>query len=318
MQKLIIIILITAFIAASFRLNTENKKLPKTTEELGELLFFDPILSRDSSISCASCHKPEFSFADNVALSPGIEGRLGNRNTPSAMNMANRKSFFLDGRAATLEEQALGPIANPLEMDLPIDKAIERLKSNLFYNKAFKKLFKEGVTEKTLGKAIADFERTLEGAATPFDKWAKGEKDAISESAKRGHKIFIEKAKCFDCHFGPDFTNDDFKNIGLYNGKEYNDAGRFNVTRDSADLGKFKVPGLRNIAFTAPYMHDGSLKTLRDVIDYYDNPSKFVKGSINTDTLITPLGLTEQDKQDLEAFLLTLSEKKSLERFTKK
>lgn len=318
MKKLFILILVISFAVAAFQLNTANKKLPKTTQELGEILFFDPILSRDSSISCASCHKPEFSFADNVALSPGVEGRLGNRNTPSAMNMASRSFFFLDGRAETLEEQALGPIANPVEMDLPIDKAIERLKVNSFYNKAFNKIFKEGITPKTLGTAIADFERTLEGGSTPFDRWAKGDKDAISESAKRGHKIFIEKAKCFDCHFGPDFTRDDFRNIGLYNGKEYNDAGRFNVTRDSADLGKFKVPGLRNIAYTAPYMHDGSLKTLREVIDYYDNPDNFVKDRINTDKLITPLNLTEQEKQDLEAFLVTLSEQKSIERFLNK
>lgn len=318
MKKFIVIICLISFAALAFQINNSKQKLPKTKEELGELLFFDPILSRDSSISCASCHKPEFSFADNVALSPGVDGRLGNRNTPSAMNMANRSFFFLDGRASSLEEQALGPIANPVEMDLPIEQAIERLKSNAFYNKAFKKFFKEGITPQTLGKAIADFERTLEGHATPFDRWAKGEKDAISESAKRGHKIFIEKAKCFDCHFGPDFTRDDFRNIGLYNGKEYNDAGRFNVTGDSTDLGKFKVPGLRNIAYTAPYMHDGSFKTLRDVIDYYDNPDKFVKNRINTDPLITPLNLTEQEKQDLEAFLLTLSEQKSIERFLNK
>lgn len=318
MKKIIVIICLISFAALAFQINNSKQKLPKTKEELGELLFFDPILSRDSSISCASCHKPEFSFADNVALSPGVDGRLGNRNTPSAMNMANRSFFFLDGRASSLEEQALGPIANPVEMDLPIEQAIERLKSNAFYNKAFKKFFKEGITPQTLGKAIADFERTLEGHATPFDRWAKGEKDAISESAKRGHKIFIEKAKCFDCHFGPDFTRDDFRNIGLYNGKEYNDAGRFNVTGDSTDLGKFKVPGLRNIAYTAPYMHDGSFKTLRDVIDYYDNPDKFVKNRINTDPLITPLNLTEQEKQDLEAFLLTLSEQKSIERFLNK
>lgn len=318
MKKVIVIIGIIAFATAAFQLNSKSKKMPKNTEELGELLFFDPILSRDSSISCASCHKPEFSFADNVALSPGVEGKLGNRNTPSAMNMASRNSFFLDGRAATLEEQALGPIANPVEMDLPIDKAVERLKANTFYNKAFKKIFNEGITPHTLGKAIADFERTLEGGSTPFDLWAKGDKTAITESAKRGHKIFIEKAKCFECHFGPDFTNDDFKNIGLFNGKEYNDAGRYNVTRDSADLGKFKVPGLRNIAYTAPYMHDGSLKTLREVIDYYDNPDKFVKNRINTDTLIVPLNLTEQEKQDLEAFLITLSEQKSISRFLNK
>lgn len=318
MKKFIVIICLISFAALAFQINNSKQKLPKTKEELGELLFFDPILSRDSSISCASCHKPEFSFADNVALSPGVDGRLGNRNTPSAMNMANRSFFFLDGRASSLEEQALGPIANPVEMDLPIEQAIERLKSNAFYNKAFKKFFKEGITPQTLGKAIADFERTLEGHVTPFDRWAKGEKDAISESAKRGHKIFIEKAKCFDCHFGPDFTRDDFRNIGLYNGKEYNDAGRFNVTGDSTDLGKFKVPGLRNIAYTAPYMHDGSFKTLRDVIDYYDNPDKFVKNRINTDPLITPLNLTEQEKQDLEAFLLTLSEQKSIERFLNK
>jgi cytochrome c peroxidase len=318
-KNLSVILLILSFVFVAFKINTDAaRKQPKTSEELGEMLFFDPILSRDSSISCASCHKPQFAFADNIALSPGVEGRLGNRNTPSAMNMAGRSSFFLDGRAETLEEQALGPIANPVEMDLPIEEAIKRLKRNAFYNKAFNKLYKEGLSPKTLGKAIADFERTLEGTSTPFDQWANGDKNAISESAKRGHKLFIEKAKCFDCHLGPDFTFDDFKNIGLYNQKDLNDAGRFNVTRDSADLGKFKVPGLRNVALTAPYMHNGSFKTLREVIDYYDNPSHFVTGSINTDTLITPLNLSEQEKQDLEAFLHTLTETKSIERFMKK
>jgi cytochrome c peroxidase len=296
----------------------DEQELPKTIAELGEKLFFDTILSRDYSISCGSCHIPEFAFADNKALSPGVEGKLGNRNTPSAMNMLSRSSFFWDGRAKTLEEQALGPIENPVEMDLPIPQAIERLNENSFYKKAFAKFFDEGITANTLAKAIATFERTLEGAATPFDKWMNGDENAISESAKRGHKIFLDKAMCFECHFGPDFTPDEFRNIGLYNGKNLNDEGRFTVTKDSSDLGKFKTPGLRNIALTAPYMHDGSFATLREVIEYYNDPDSFMHGSVNRDTLIRKLFLTKEEMDDLEDFLNSLTETKSIQRFLKK
>jgi len=290
----------------------EKKEYAPSVEKLGERLFFDPILSRDSTVSCASCHKPEFAFADNAPLSKGVQGRKGTRNAPSAMNMADRNHYFWDGRAATLEEQAMGPIENPVEMDLPLTEAVLRLKNSPYYKKSFEVLFGSEPTKELLAKAIAEFERTLETSNTPFDDYIrKNDTSALSASARRGLDLFNGKARCFDCHFGVDFTgNDQFRNIGLYNGKDLNDKGRYEVTKNPADLGKFKTPGLRNIALTAPYMHNGMHKTLREVIEYYNDPDKFVPNSINRDTLIKPLGLTEQEMKDLENFLLSLTDRR--------
>jgi cytochrome c peroxidase len=225
--------------------------------------------------------------------------------------MSARDSYFWDGRAATLEEQALMPIQNPDEMNLSIAEAVKRLNKDKKYSAWFRKIYREAPNASNLAKALAAFERTLETSDTDFEKFMAGDKQAISEDAAAGRKLFIDKARCFDCHFGPDFTVDEFKNIGLYTGHSGDDVGRFAITKDSADLGKFKVPGLRNIALTAPYMHDGRFKTLRQVIEYYEDPSLFVKGSINIDTTFAkPLGLTEKEKQQLEAFLLTLTDKR--------
>jgi cytochrome c peroxidase len=284
--------------------------------QLGEKLFFDPILSRDSTISCASCHKPEHGFADITATSKGVFGRIGNRNTPSCMNMSTRNSYFWDGRAETLEEQAMGPIENPAEMDLPLTLAVKRLSRNDYYHRSFYNIYGQKANKELIAQAISAFERTLETSKSSFDKYMRNDdKKAISESAKRGHDVFLNKGKCFECHFGGDFSgNDDYKNIGLYNGKDLNDKGHFEVSGKESDLGKFKTPGLRNIAVTAPYMHNGMHKTLMEVIDYYNEPDKFVKNSINRDTLIQPLGLTETEKKDLESFLLSLTD----ERFSKK
>lgn len=287
----------------------ENKPEPTTKEELGELLFSDPILSQNNQISCASCHIPNFAFADTSKLSKGVDGKLGSRNTPSAMNMNDRLFFFHDGRSETLEGQAAGPIENPVEMNLPIAEAIKRLNANENYKNYFKKIYKESPNRINLLDAIASFERTLETSNTPFDRFMKGDEKAMSEAAKRGQKIFNIKGKCFDCHFGPDFTGDQFRNIGLYNGKELNDRGRSEISKDSADIGKFKVPGLRNIAITAPYMHNGMFNTLSEVIDYYDTPTAFVKGSINSDSLLLkPLELTKAEKSDLLEFLHALTD----------
>lgn len=291
----------------------EKTKQITTETELGEKLFFDPILSRDSSKSCASCHKPEFAFADNSPTSEGVFKRMGVRNTPSAMNMTDRNFYFWDGRAETLEEQALGPIENPVEMDLPLSLAIRRLLQNKEYLEAFQHVYGKTPDRALLASAIAAYERTLETSDTPFDHYVSGKDTTLlSESAKRGLNIFNTKGKCFDCHFGVDFTgNDRFKNIGFYNGENLNDEGRYVVTGNKKDLGAFKVPGLRNIAQTAPYMHDGQLKTLKEVIEYYDTPDKFIANSINRDTLLSkPLGLSKQEKDDLENFLLSLSDRR--------
>lgn len=285
---------------------------PSTAEELGEQLFFDPLLSLDSSISCGSCHLKEFAFADTAQFSLGVKGQLGTRNTPSSMNMLARPYFFYDGRAASLEEQVLMPIHNPIEMALPVSELLIRL-NNSPYKAWFEQIYGHAPDSSNLSAALAAFIVSLESVGdSPFDQWMGGDTAALTPAQVRGRLIFNEKGKCFDCHFGPDFTGDEFRNIGLFNGQEgLNDQGRFAISQDSSDLGKLKVPGLRNIALTAPYMHNGQFKTLAEVVDYYDNPSQFVQGSINRDSLLAqPLQLTAQEKADLVAFLEALTDKK--------
>lgn len=282
---------------------------PLTRAKLGEQLFFDPVLSGDRSLSCASCHKPQFAFADTVAFSAGIHGQPTKRNTPSITNQSGRPSFFWDGRAASLEEQAKQPIISVDEMGLPIDEAVKRLNADSAYVRAFRKLFNSVPTEKNLLQALAAFERTLETANSPYDRYINGDDKAISPEAARGRLLFIGKANCNNCHSGEDFTADRFKNIGLYNGTTLKDAGRFEVTKDSAQLGFFKVPGLRNVAVTAPYMHNGMFKTLREVIQYYNKPDAVIHDGIKRDlSLNTPLNLTDTEINELEAFLKTLTD----------
>lgn len=282
-----------------------------TKSALGQKLFNDKILSKDNSISCASCHLPEYGFSDTTAFSKGIEGRSTTRNTPSVLNMKNRPYFFWDGRAKTLEQQALMPIAHPDEMGLPIKEAVARLNASAEYRKLFLRIFKTLPNSKNLGLAFAAFERTLETDSSRFDAYIDDLVD-FTASEERGRKLFIsERTKCFDCHRGPDFTDDQFKNIGLFDGYALNDSGRYLISRKKDDLGKFKTPGLRNIALTAPYMHNGMFQTLEEVIDYYNNPGAFVLNPINMDsTMGAPIGLNKQEKADLLAFLKTLTDKR--------
>ena len=296
------------FIIFSFM---EEKNIEiKNKAALGKKLFSEKILSKDSSVSCASCHKPQFAFADTVAFSTGIEGKLTKRNTPSVLNMKNRPYYFWDGRAASLEEQSLMPIQNPDEMGLPIDKAVERLNASAEYKMLFQKIFKQKPAAKNIAAAFSAYEQTLETVNSKFDDWSNN-LSKLSASEERGRQVFIsDKAKCFNCHRKEDFTTDEFKNIGLYNGSSINDAGRFNITKNETDLGKFKIPGLRNIGVTAPYMHNGMFKTLEEVIDYYNNPLKFINDPVNIDeALKKPLGLLEKEKKDLISFLKTLTDK---------
>ncbi len=307
-----LIVTTTAILTIAFlviRKDTEN--IPGDKVTLGRQLFFDPILSSTRKISCASCHKPEFAFADSSVISPGVYDRKGTRNTPSAMNLTDDVSFFWDGRAATLEEQALLPIASPHEMDLPVDSAVTRLNSSEHYRRAFRQVFGQLPDARNLAQALAGFQRSLETADTPFDDWRLNDNaDAVSESVKRGFAIFNSKARCFQCHFGPNFNNTEFRNIGLFDGKILQDSGRASVTGRSGDLGKFKIGPLRNVALTAPYMHNGMFRTLREVIDYYDDPDKVVPDPINRDSLLSrPLNLTEQEKTDLENFLRSLTDR---------
>ena len=205
------------------------------------------------------------------------------------------------------------PIQNPDEMGLPIEEAVLRLNKSREYRLLFQKIFGQKPTAQNLAAAFSAFEQTLETVDSKFDDWSNDLKK-LTAREERGRQLFLgDKAKCFDCHRMEDFTTDEFKNIGLYNGKELPDAGLFNLTKKEADLGKFKTPGLRNVAVTAPYMHNGMFKTLEEVLDYYNDPRKFVIDPLNIDeTLKDPLGLTDREKQDIIIFLRTLTDKKYL------
>jgi cytochrome c peroxidase len=297
--------------------NQETKSILKkpsinTKVDLGKKLFFDPILSLDQSISCASCHQPQFAYADNKAFSTGVNDSLGARNTPSVMNMASRPFFFHDGRAPSLEAQAIMPVENPVEMNLSFTEAVRRINTNKEYLNLFQQIYKGEPNSASITNALAEFQRSLESdGSAPHDIWMNDiDTNALTISQQRGREIFIsDEFKCFGCHFGPDFTGDEFRNIGLFDGKILLDKGRFDVTKDSNDIGKFKTPGLRNIALTAPYMHNGMFNTLEEVIDFYSNPYDFVEKPINLDTLmVEPLNLSAQQKGDLINFLHSLTD----------
>jgi cytochrome c peroxidase len=295
------------FISFSFK---EDETNAITKAGLGKKLFSEKLLSKDYSVSCASCHIPQYAFADTLALSIGINGNETMRNTPSVLNMKNRPYFYYDGRAATLAEQALFPIAHEQEMGLPIADAVKRLNENSLYKKLFLQVFKEKPTAKNLGAAFEAYEKTLETVNSRYDDWA-NDKLTFTSAEERGRKLFVgEKAKCFDCHFGDDFTGDQFKNIGLYNENFLTDSGRYRITKKETDLGKFKVPGLRNIAVTAPYMHNGIFATLEEVLRYYNNPKGFFPHQVNIDTNFNkPLNLSAKEQSDIILFLKTLTDR---------
>lgn len=304
---LLSLVSITVYLLVAF--SAPPKVLSKA--KLGEQLFHEKILSKDSSISCASCHIPEYGFSDTVAFSMGIYGRPTTRNTLPVLNMKNRPYFFWDGRAGSLEQQSLMPIAHPDEMGLPIKEAVARLNQSKVYRELFLRTFGAVPNANNLAAAFAAFEKTLETDSSRFDL-SFDDSTQMTEQEERGRKLFIsEKTKCFDCHRMQDFTTDEFLNIGLYDGKGLNDPGRYKVTGKKEDLGKFKTPGLRNVAVTGPYMHNGMFKTLEEVVEYYNNTGAFVLNPINMDNRVAvPLGLTRQEKADLVAFLKSLTDKR--------
>ncbi len=305
-----ILIAILAFCFTALQSGISNTA-PSSKADLGRLLFFDRILSADRTVSCSSCHLPEYAFADTSAASIGIGRHIGLRNTPSSMNLSLQNAFFWDGRAKTIEEQALVPIENPTEMNLSIPEAVRRLQQSKTYAAYFKKIFNAPPSRENLAACLAAFERTFETSDTPFDNWKLNDDEkAVSESAKRGFALFNGKGKCVQCHFGADFTTNQFRNIGLFNGKNLNDSGRSVISGKKEDLGKFKVGSLRNIAVTAPYMHNGMFKTLEEVIDFYNDPAKIITDAINRDSLLSrPMNLTTEEKSDLKAFMVALTDK---------
>jgi cytochrome c peroxidase len=273
--------------------------------ELGRALYFDPRLSADGTVSCATCHDPAKAFTDNLPVSTGIRGQKGGRSAPTVINRAYSLAQFWDGRAGTLEEQALGPMANPIEMGHTHMAIVESLKNLQGYRDLFQAAFgsADDITIENAAKAIATFERTVLSGNSAYDKYKAGNKKALSAPQIRGLKVFTQKAKCDQCHEGVNFTTNEYHNLGVGMDKPNADAGRFVVTKKQEDFGSFKTPTLRDIARTAPYMHDGSLRTLEEVVEFYD------RGGIlnrNLDEKIKPLHLTRDDKSDLVEFLKAL------------
>jgi len=270
---------------------------------LGRKLFFDPILSEDRTVSCASCHQPDLGFASADPVSIGIHGKQGRRNSPSILNTAYRTSVFWDGRTKSLEEQALEPIQNPLEMGSDLEMIVERLQEDAEYKQLFLEAFDREPTAESLGKAIASFQRVLLSGDHAVDRFRAGEFKALTTEERNGMWIFESKGQCWRCHSGANFTDEGFHNTGVSWGKEPLDLGRFEVTDVKYDRGKFKTPSLRSVALTAPYMHDGSVKTLREVVDFYNEGG--VKNP-HLENTINPLNLTERELEFLTAFLESL------------
>jgi cytochrome c peroxidase len=251
---------------------------PPTPERvrLGRWLFFDKRLSADNTISCASCHRPEHGFSEPTPTSTGVGGQVGGRKAPSFTNQAwtALPHFFWDGRAASLEEQAGGPMINPIEMGTQDHKVVvDKLSAIKGYAKYFQEAFgSPEITIERVTKAIADYERTRMSGNSPWDRWRAGDQSAVSSDVKKGHLLFFGNAFCNNCHKGPNLTDSDFHNLGVGWNEQtqtFADEGRFAVTKKESDKGAFKTPSLRDVSKRAPYMHDGSVKTLKEVVELY-------------------------------------------------
>jgi cytochrome c peroxidase len=292
------------------------KDNPPTAETiaLGRRLYYDPALSMDGSVSCASCHGPEHGFSDGKRVSNGVQNKTGTRNSPTVLNSAYFDVQFWDGRAPSLEVQAEGPVQNPVEMAHTLKGVEARLNADPSYRAQFAAAFgPRPITYEMVEKAIATFERTVVTGNSPFDRWKYGhDENAVNESVKRGFVVFTSKDKgnCAACHLvGNDYallTDNKFHNVGIgVHVDKIADKGRYDVTKNEADRGAFKTPSLRNVALTAPYMHDGSLKTLKEVVDYYIGGGN---SNAHLDKNMRVLDfLTGQERADLQAFLESLT-----------
>jgi len=318
----------------------EDNRLTRERIELGRTLYFDTRLSKDGSVSCATCHDVTRGFTDQRPVSEGIRGQLGKRNAPTTLNVALLQSLFWDGRSPSLEHQARQPILNPVEMGMPDEQAaLSAIRAVPEYQEAFKKAYGREVNYEDVGRAIAAFERTLVFMDSPFQKFFQGDQSAISPQAQAGWELFNGKGRCATCHpfnaSNPLGTDNRFHNVGvsarhqdfealarkalqalredpsekkldeLAVGTDLSELGRFMVTHNRADIGAFRTPLLLNIGITAPYMHDGSMATLWDVMDHYNRGGEanpFLDGGIE------PLALTEEEIDQLVAFLFTLTD----------
>ena len=285
-------------------LHPEGNELTQERVDLGKMLFYEKALSLDSSISCATCHPQAKAFADNEAVSIGIQNRLGFRNVPVLGNVAYHPYFFREGGSPSLEAQVLGPICNFDEMGFNARELADRLKLDSTYQQLARKAYERPMDLWVITRALSAFERTLITGDSPWDHFIQGDSSALSSSEKRGWDLFqSERLACTQCHSGIDFSDYSFQNNGLYS--QYEDKGRYRASFDTADIGKFKVFSLRNVELTGPYMHDGSLTSLEEVIEHYNSGGK---QPANQSKLIKPLGLTETEKTDLIAFLKALTD----------
>lgn len=304
----------------------KENPLTRAKVELGRQLYFDKRLSSDNTISCASCHHPDEGWGRHTQFGIGVRDQEGGRNSPISYNRILSGPQFWDGRAATLEEQAVGPIANPIEMANTHENAVKTLKKIPGYQMQFKKIFKDGITIDNVGKAIAAFERSVVTGPTPFDyqeqlkpflkldkedledfkeeyeaALAMTKKHPMSDSAKRGMKLFFsEEVNCAACHLGPNLADEKYHNLGVGMDADKPDLGRYEVTKQEKDKGAFKTPTIRNVEQSAPYMHDGSLETLEEVVEHYNKggtPNPWLSDKVKK------LNLSAQDKKDLVAFM---------------
>ncbi len=284
---------------------------------LGRSLFFDPTLSKNKNIACASCHKPSNSFADNIRFSVGTNGETLPRNTPALTSLSGQVNFFLDGRATSLKEQLNDVLTNPKEMDMTIEELLNRINASSSYRSSFNSIYgTSSISYKQIEECILIYEKSLVSNSSKFDRFFAGDTNVFSNLEKLGLSLFVGKANCIECHKGPNFRDNEFHNIGIVT----DDVGRQNIDKVGvknefemtpypffATHKAFKTPSLRNVANTAPYFHNGSAKTLQDVIENYD------KGGLSQDRTgiakaIRPIGLSVKEKEALEAFLNTLSD----------
>lgn len=283
-----------------------DNPLTKEKIELGRAIFFDKRMSKDNTIACASCHMAKKGFADGMPVSTGIKGQKGGRSAPVSFNRVYSKAQFWDGRAATLEDQSIGPFANPIEHGFANhDEMVAKMKKMPGYRKLFQEVFGGEITIQDVGRAVASFQRTVLSGNSAVDKYdIGGDQNALSDSAKRGLELFRGKARCTRCHSGFNFTDEKFHNLGIGWDDNKVDLGRYMETKNPEDIGAFKTPTLREIARTAPYMHDGRFKSLEEVVKFYNQGG--VKNPHQDNTII-PLEMTDDEQQDLVAMLKSLN-----------
>jgi len=280
---------------------------PLTPEKvmLGHMLYFDKRLSADGTVSCATCHDPAKGWSDGEPVSTGIKGQKGTRNAPTSINSTYMALQFWDGRGKNLEDQAAGPMTNPVEMGNANHQVIvERIAKIPAYAELFQKAFGGPPTKDRLVQAIASFERTVLSGNSKYDRFNAGEANALNESEKRGKDLFFGKAMCIVCHNGPNFSDSQFHNLGVGMSKPNPDLGRYTQTKAERDKGAFKTPTLRDVEKHAPYMHDGSQKSLEEVVEFYDQGGE---ANPQLDPLVRKLNLTPQEKADLVNFMKALN-----------